>query len=365
MKLTELFESKSAPSFPDIEKLKSIMRSERHVDRVLSLKEKIELALAKGEVLNTVYKEYKDKINSLIDNIMESIGEKYYHGGAYKNLPEDYQHLKYWGGAVNLKSLSKKMVKLSDKSLPIYKDLEKLVNILMPYVEISDYLKDKVVMFKDVKAKEKSERVEKETEMHKQLVSHKDVKKVVELLKDTASDVKKKLFDANLKWFMSFVDMFENRKEGTSYKDMKSPIAVNILSKIVERKGVYYKDMKEELKPNYKETLKAEAQKMTDEIIDGFVYKNTHKIAFILTKKNNLKNVSISNVRFNAGVIECDVKCTFNDGSEFRVHNQVVMSSSKYGNWFYRYPTTFHNVKLSDGSKMTSPSELKMEKNFI
>lgn len=263
-----------------------------------------------------------------------------------------------------LKSLTKKMIKLKDKSLPIYKDLENLVNILMPYVEISDYLKDKVVMFKDKKAKEKSERVEKETEMHKQFVSHKDVKKVIDLLKDTATDIRKDFFERNIKWFMTFVDLFEKRKEGTSYRDIKNPIAMNILSRIVETSGSF-KDKKETLRPDYKDILQKEAQKMTDEIIDGFIYKNTKKIAYILTKKNNLKTVNISNIRFNAGIVEGDIKFVFKDSSEFRVHNQVVIASSKYGKWFYRYPITFHNVKLSDGSKMEMPSELKMEKNFV
>lgn len=359
-----LIESKSVPSFPDPEKLRPFLKRDYHIEKLKAQKEQIEDAVKNGEVMNTTYKEYKERISRLIDDVFDTIGDEYYHAGAYKNLPEDYQELKYWGGAVMLKSLTKKMAKLKDKSLQIYKDLEVLVKLLMPYVEISDYLKDKVVMFKDKKAKEKVERVEKETTLHKQLVAHKDVKKVIDLLKDTATDIRKEFFERNLKWFISFVDRFNQRKEGTSYRDIKDPMTVSILSRIIETSGPF-RDKQEIIKSDYKDILQREAQKMTDEIIDGFIYKNTKKIAYILTKKNNLKTVNISNVRFNAGMVECDITCMFKDTASFRVHNQVVLASSKYGNYFYRYPTTFHNVKMADGSKMAMPSELKMEKNFV
>jgi hypothetical protein len=58
------------------------------------------------------------------------------------------------------------------------------------------------------------------------------------------------------------------------------------------------------------------------------------------------------------------MKVSFADGSEFTVRNKVITNTSSAGKWFYQYPTTFHDVKLADGSKLEAPSEEKMVKVF-
>ena len=43
----------------------------------------------------------------------------------------------------------------------------------------------------------------------------------------------------------------------------------------------------------------------------------------------------------------------------------LVLSYSKYGKPFYRYPTIFQNVKLANGQNMDNPSEENMNKLFV
>ena len=73
-----------------------------------------------------------------------------------------------------------------------------------------------------------------------------------------------------------------------------------------------------------------------------------------------MQTVKLINASTSRGTVEGTIAFEFNDGSSFTVRNKVVMSYSKYNTPFYRYPTTFHNVKMPDGSTMSQPSEERM-----
>lgn len=72
-----LIESKSVPSFPDLEKLRPFLKRDYHIEKLKAQKEQIEDAVKNGEVLNTVFKEYKERISRLIDDVFDTIGEKF------------------------------------------------------------------------------------------------------------------------------------------------------------------------------------------------------------------------------------------------------------------------------------------------
>ena len=112
---------------------------------------------------------------------------------------------------------------------------------------------------------------------------------------------------------------------------------------------------------------KAEAEKyakgVAEQIRDGFTNKNTMKLSRIVNGKGNLKDSKILNI--NAGAdYGGDIQFNFEDGSSFVVRNKTVIKQSVLGKWFAQYPTTFHQVVLSDGSKMSGVSEKKMLEEF-
>ena len=119
------------------------------------------------------------------------------------------------------------------------------------------------------------------------------------------------------------------------------------------------------LKDNYKDVMQNLANYNAEKIINHFVYKNTEKLATIIYEKNNLLNHDISNIKVRQGVIECEVTCVFKDSSRFTAKTGLVLSYSKYGKPFYRYPTTFRDVILNNGERITNPSEEKMEEIFV
>ena len=107
------------------------------------------------------------------------------------------------------------------------------------------------------------------------------------------------------------------------------------------------------------------ADEITKETIDGFIHKNVSKIAKIFERKSKISNhkVIYSKVS-NAGLVDSRMVIEFEDKSKFTVYSSTEVSFSSKGKPFYRYPTRFTDVILSDGRKMSQPSEEKMAKEF-
>jgi len=93
-----------------------------------------------------------------------------------------------------------------------------------------------------------------------------------------------------------------------------------------------------------------------------FVEKNTERISAIARRKSQPFRVQILRERDDQGVAGYggDVKFTFDDGSSFTLRNKTIYKRSTGGRFFMQFPTTFHDVKMPDGSKMPSPSEARM-----
>lgn len=120
--------------------------------------------------------------------------------------------------------------------------------------------------------------------------------------------------------------------------------------------------------PNLSAELEKEAEAQVEAMQNMFVFKNTRKLAPILTTKGNLGEQKVISVSTRQGIIEAILSFTFEDGSSFRVDQSVVMSHTRdrWNNvtYFYRFPTTFHDVVMPDGSKMKYPSEELMNEVF-
>ena len=111
------------------------------------------------------------------------------------------------------------------------------------------------------------------------------------------------------------------------------------------------------LKSDYKKILKDTAKQNAKEGVEKFVYKMKMKLSVIVGGRGIGVNVDGNHNR-NTMSFE------FEDGSRFTIQNSIVLSYSIYGKPFYRYPTTFHNVILPNGKKLSNPSEAKIKKEF-
>jgi len=92
-----------------------------------------------------------------------------------------------------------------------------------------------------------------------------------------------------------------------------------------------------------------------------FAVKMIKKLESIVESKGNLTAIEVH----GSGVLTNVLKFVFADGSSFQVFNDIVVACSNRGVVFNRFPTTFRDVVLPDGSRMKSPSEAKVKKTFV
>lgn len=118
------------------------------------------------------------------------------------------------------------------------------------------------------------------------------------------------------------------------------------------------------LNDDWEAEVERQAEGAVEEMQNMFVYKNTRKLAPILEGKGGNETKKIVSINAEGGIITAVLDFSWDDGSEFRVQQSIVMSYSGRGTPFYRFPTTFHDVKLPGGVKMGMPSEERMNEIF-
>jgi len=98
-------------------------------------------------------------------------------------------------------------------------------------------------------------------------------------------------------------------------------------------------------------------------IREAFIQKNTAKLSAIVTGKGNLDEITLRS--WSKSSFEGELDVTFKDGSAFVVRNKTVYKVSSQGTWFAQFPTTFHYVKMPDGTRMQgTASERRMIQEF-
>jgi hypothetical protein len=118
------------------------------------------------------------------------------------------------------------------------------------------------------------------------------------------------------------------------------------------------------LKPDFKAALVVLAEKDAAELREAFIAKVVSKIAPIVEAKGNLASVTEVRDTIQVGRLSGALAIAFTDGSRFLVDNNMVYSSSVRNKEFVRFPLTFHDVILADGSRMKQPSEERMHSIF-
>lgn len=349
--------------------------NEKYLKKLDKHIEKIKQAIEEKEVLSTDFANIKSAANYFVDAAYETyVDSVYLHAGKYVNVPNDLYMLTSPRDANSINSYSKKLIKLSEttKDTPMYQATRELTEQLLELYNVMQFLKQHMVKASDKKKEVKNE----QEEWLKKLINHKDSQKVISLLKNTASNIEETLYGNYLQYLNSIVDKYKQSVDNgqSDYtkvfsKNMFARMTIQQITKRILAPGE--STYKETGKPktfvivdNHQEIIEKESRRMAAEIVNQFVYKNSSKLSYIIYNKNNLNEVSIKNVNLGMGYIECDVECKFQDSSEFIANTSVVLSHSKFGLPFYRYPTLFRGVKMPDGSNLTGISEQKMDEVF-
>lgn len=119
-------------------------------------------------------------------------------------------------------------------------------------------------------------------------------------------------------------------------------------------------------KRGWKELIRSHAENVMNSVRVRFIRKNVSKLSSIIDKKGNLKSMELISEPPISGRPNCEIKVLFEDGSEFIVRNKTVVTynTRRSYNPFHRFPTTFHDIKLADGTFKKIMSEEEMNKEF-
>ena len=110
-----------------------------------------------------------------------------------------------------------------------------------------------------------------------------------------------------------------------------------------------------------KDNIDADAKRMAEDYIAGFISKNIDKMALILKHHPDIKSIT---PHITAGhAIEGTFVFEFSNGDGFTVVNQIVSKTSKNGLHFYQFPTTFHSISKGC-ERIASMSEEEMVNTF-
>lgn len=367
MNLNQLSEGKLETSYPNMEAVLS--------DRDLAaFRELLGLAqnyFDEGELIKSEFARLK-YINRYIEKtVHDAYSRKYTHSGKYEDLPDHIRHdldtLNI--GMHTIPGKLKKALALQKKGdHPSVQKYIELMNEFMPLHLMQKELKGMIVA-KKAAAVQKQADVETKDKFR---AGHKDVKKIQKVLTQVTQELADKVLKSNIEYCNQVVEKFweqydpeDDRNTGNYHVNAQNPFWREIVQLSIAPNQSWLVGTPEKRDPKTKQRVQKYAQRMTDDILSLFISKNTAKLADIVIKKNNMNKIELHGARTGSGVVEGLLKLKFADGSSFNVNNKVVWSISKLGKVFHRFPTTFHQVVMPDGTRMKgAASEARMNDEF-
>lgn len=323
-------------------------------------------ALKSGVIYNSQYNDIKNILGRAFERMVSA---------AYDKLPKEVRsHLYHsdfstYAGFVSVKKNAKALSNAPKeyRDDPNFKALEE---ITAEVIEVKDALAE-------LKPKIIKGRIPAPVDPNK-FVAKMGSKESQELVRDTLKKGTKEYLDDfeehNRKWRQEMIDELASKGELAVDAESRS-IKEDIIHSVFKfkhkterkdgKKTTYYTEL--ELDPSKKSWAADQAKKIRELIEEQFLSKNVKKISALVEKAPFKKITQISRdmrIVGNRAMIEVEFKFEFETGAEFTVLNKIVYKSSHLGTPFEQYPTTFHNVKLSDGTKMSTPSEKKMAEEF-
>lgn len=381
MKVSQLFESKVdmhtliKPIIKDIPENKV----KKFEDAVL----KIQKGIDAGEIFNADYVDAKDTIGRIYEQIFGIYywdnNKKFPHGPATWFHQDAYKETSWDVDSY----LSSQSIRKTAANVNTLVKLGKGTEYAVQFNEmkrVADSFAAVVPVLKELKSKTVKGRRPKEVDPNapvkfsSKIGSDKAIKLVTEAFKEMLTpllDDYQKQYEAMLDKDIKRLKSLIKEKNGQLQRDeYKKPGDLSMPQKMIfqdiftfSAQGNFFVD----IKPNAKiKTYAAdEAAKVRDSIEKTFLSKNIRKLSAIIDSKSGkikIEDQKQSNVTSNT--IQCIMKFSFEDNSEFIVNNKIMINRSSTGKEFYQYPTTFHDVKMSDGTKLASPSEEKMVSQF-
>ncbi|WP_334043684.1 hypothetical protein [Burkholderia ambifaria] len=355
----------------DFPTLLASLKTPRALSRLEESLRHLSVGLEVGQISNTHWTEAKQNINRILgDAYSEHVRSTAFgHIKAIADLPEPVQEL-YWGTAPQLHTIgswTKRMAKFKVDH-PLATCIREFLQEVKPLGDAADQLKTMVV-----KRAPKAVEDQKPRYMPPR-ASTGAIVKVREALETITKNSFEELREGFFRKYKGFIDQYmvsegacESPKHPYDFfvrgKERNSE-AYHITSRCLETMPHGTNNGRPRLLPNHEAILREIAEREAKDIRDTFVFKNLSKLASIVDAKDNLSSVEVLGYSIQLTSLRGNLRLTFEDGSNFDVQNSVVWSRSVNDKVFLRYPLTFHQVVMPDGTRMKQPSEEKMNTEF-
>lgn len=173
--------------------------------------------------------------------------------------------------------------------------------------------------------------------------------KVLAILKEMTDDLTQQYATILHNNFVTSVETYKPRTRAERMKDRSMPsFTETILMPLVGDNWDSFNGYYTTLKANWKAILLKKAEADADFAQRMFLYKNVTKLAVIIESKGNFASHKIMHGTVNGMGFQGEIEFVFADGSKFTVRNKVIVNISAHGKPFHQFPTTFHNVCLSE-----------------
>lgn len=208
-----------------------------------------------------------------------------------------------------------------------------------------------------LKQEKETKKAEEKAQHHAKLTRYMNLPELKSILDDLGAQFYTETVDEitdnyNKKIAAYFTDGKFN-KERPSSKDYYSSLAFNAIQQEMSPFMV-----RGDLKSNWEAIVKKIATESAQIWVDEFKAKMALKLGSIIDFKGGAE------VKRHGNVAEYVLRLSFKDGSAFIIRTKRVWARSCNNVHFVRFPSTFHDVRFADGSKMTTPSAEKMQKEF-
>jgi hypothetical protein len=321
------------------------------------------LKIVQEKAFNSLSQEEKEKYDYRVtDPLQLLLGEIIYSFGSF---------------AKNKKLLMKKANVVLVKTLPpdlqaiLQKYLEESDNLLAIKTEL-DNLKDKVKNANQIKMEKQQN---KEAELRrllelKPMVSIEAVQKLTAKVEEFLNSLKEKYISSNKATLKKRAEDFVARNTGIPIDENKFRDLV-YESRNLSIEGLIYHQFRKspELLEDFEDRLERRVNGEWDGIYKFFRERMIGKLGPLVDAKaeqTESGDFEFEMIRSSIyyGTVECKFNMKFTDNSSFSVTHQTVLSTSILGKYFYRFPTTFSNINLADGTHFNALSENELYKRF-
>lgn len=343
----------------------NVLKTSRGADWLPKVLDAINSTRASGEIPNPVYVNIKDLANRLIEDTLkkpEWIYEKVFRNEAVRggftlwDLDGGIPYANTIAG--KLKNANK--AKATSEADRIFLDwfkplLAELLPLAEGIVELKGKAVKRTVKTPEQKAAEKQAFIAPMAKFESGVI-------VRAALTQMSDDLKGGYAKSLAQYFYETAATFEALDVKAQKEQRRAYQAVLMISAAWAHTGW---NEPAKLTPKAKAAFAKEADKQADDMQAAFVYKNSKKLVAILEKAGALNaEPKVMNLKADRGVFEGEMRISFASGASFVVRNKIVWKSNHYGTVFNQFPTTFHDVVMSDGKKMNAPSEERMNTVF-